>query len=42
MTDTMGVAPSRIRLGDQRQEGQKKLGGRPSIASPHPERRRHR
>ena len=41
MTDTMSAAPLRIRLGDKRQEGQRKLGGRPLIASPHLERRRH-
>ena len=42
MTYTMGDAPSRIRLGDERQEGQRELGGRSSIASPHLRRRRHR
>ena len=38
----MGAAPSRIRLGDKRQEGQRKLSGRPLIASPHLGRRGHR
>ena len=42
MTDTMGAAPSRIRLGDKRQEGPRKLGGGPLIASPHLGRRGHR
>ena len=42
MTYTMGNAPSRIRLGDQRQEGQRELGGRPLIASPGSRMRRHR
>ena len=42
MTDKMGAAPSRIRLGDKRQEGQRKLGGRQLIASPDLERRGHR
>ena len=42
MTHTMGAAPSRIRLGDKRQEGQRKLGGGPLIASPHPGRGGHR
>ena len=40
--DTMGAAPSRIRLGDQRQEGQRELGGRPFFVSPRSRRRRHR
>ena len=34
-THTMGVASSRNRLRDQRQEGHKKLNGRSFIASPH-------
>ena len=38
----MGAAPSRIRLGDKRQEGQRKLGGGPLIASPHLGRKGHR
>ena len=42
MTYTMGAAPSRIRLGDKRQEGQRKLGGKPLIVSPHLGRRGHR
>ena len=42
MTDTMDAAPSRIQLGDKRQEGQRKLSGRPFFASPHLGRRRHR
>ena len=37
----MGASPSRIRLGDKRQEGQRKLGGRQLIVSPHLERRGH-
>ena len=41
-TDMMGAAPSRIRLGDKRQEGQRELGGKPLIASPPSGRRRHR
>ena len=38
----MGAAHTRIRLGDKRQEGQRKLGGGPLIASPHLRRRGHR
>ena len=41
MTDTIGVAPSRISFGDKRQEGQQQLDGRQSIASPHLGRRRN-
>ena len=40
-TYTMGVAPSRIRLGDQSQEGQRELSDRPLIASPCSKWRRH-
>ena len=40
--DTIGAAPSRIRLGDQGQEGPWELGGKPLIASPCFGRRRHR
>ena len=42
MTHTMGAAPSRIRLVDQRQEGQRELGGRPLITSACSRCRRHR
>ena len=41
MTYMMGTAPSGIRLGDQRQEGQRELSGRPLIASPRSRRRRY-
>ena len=42
MTYTMGAAPSRIRLGDQRQEGQGELDRRPLITSSHSGRRSNR
>ena len=41
MTNTMGAASSRVRLGDQRKEGQQKLNGRSLIASPHFRYERH-